>query len=133
MEIIIGIIIGIIILIIIHTVTEATDFPTNPMQQFAQNMRNKAAWERQQMRMRNMQNNPMQQAYDNQINNIIRNYQMQQMAQQNPMPQQPLPQQDIQSQPVQQPTNQSSPVTQAQLDIVKEQIMMEAEQKFGSH
>ena len=114
---------------------EATDFPTNPMQQFAQNMRNKAAWERQQMRMRNMQNNPMQQAYDNQINNIIRNYQMQQMAQQNPMmQQQPLPQQNIiQSQPVQQPTDQSSPVTQEQLQIVKEQIMMEAEQKFGSH
>ena len=116
---------------------EATDFPTNPMQQFAQNMRNKAAWERQQMRMRNMQNNPMQQAYDNQINNIIRNYQMQQMAQQNPMmPQQPLPQQNIQSPPVQQPTDQSSPsspVTQEQLQIVKEQIMMEAEQKFGLH
>jgi hypothetical protein len=116
----------------------ATGFPTNPMQQFAQNMRNKAAWERQQMRMRNMQHNPMQQAYDNQINDIIRNYQMQQMAQQNPMmPQQPLPQQNIiQSPPVQQPVDQSSPsspVTQEQLQIVKEQIMMEAEQKFGSH
>ena len=104
------------------------------MQQFAQNMRNKAAWERQQMRMRNMQNNPMQQTYDNQINDIIRNYQMQQMAQQNPMSQQPIPQQNIQSQPpVQQPTNQSPPVTQEQLELVKEQIMMEAEQKFGSH
>lgn len=113
---------------------EATDFPTNPMQQSAQNMRNKTAWERQQMR--NMQRNQMRQAYDNHINDIIRNYQMQQMIQQNPMMQQqplPLPQQNIQSQPVQQPVDQSSPVTQAQLDIVKEQIMMEAEQKFGSH
>lgn len=95
------------------------------MQQFAQNMRNKAAWERQQMRMRNMQNNPMQQAYDNQINDIIRNYQMQQ---------QQFPQQNIQSQPpVQQPVNQSPPVTQEQLQLLKDQIMMEAEQKFGSH
>ena len=131
MEIIIGTIHG---PTIIHTVTEATGFPTNPMQQFAQNLRNEAAWERQQMRMRNMQNNPMQQTYDNQINDIIRNYQMQQMAQQNPMSQQPIPQQNIQSQPpVQQPTNQSPPVTQEQLELVKEQIMMEAEQKFGSH
>ena len=132
MEIIIGTIHG---PIIIHTVTEATDFPTNPMQQFAQNMRNKAAWERQQMRMRNMQNNPMQQAYDNQINDIIRNYQMQQMAQQNPNPmmqQQQFPQQNIQSPPVQQPVNQSPPVTQEQLQLLKDQIMMEAEQKFGS-
>lgn len=107
------------------------------MQQFAQNMRNKAAWERQQMRMRNMQNNPMQQAYDNQINNIIRNYQMQQMVQQNPMmPQQPIiPQhQNVQlPPPVQQPVNQSPPVTQEQLQLLKDQIMMEAEQKFGSH
>ena len=105
------------------------------MQQFAQNMRNKAAWERQQMRMRNMQNNPMQQAYDNQINDIIRNYQMQQMAQQNPNPmmqQQQFPQQNIQSPPVQQPVNQSPPVTQEQLQLLKDQIMMEAEQKFGS-
>lgn len=105
------------------------------MQQFAQNMRNKAAWERQQMRMRNMQHNPMQQAYDNQINDIIRNYQMQQMAQHNPMmPQQPIPQQNVQlPPPVQQPVDQSSPVTQDQLQILKDQIMMEAEQKFGSH
>lgn len=106
------------------------------MQQFAQNMRNKAAWERQQMRMRNMQNNPMQQAYDNQINDIIRNYQMQQMAQQNPMPQQPIipQQQNVQlPPPVQQPANQSPPVTQEQLQLLKDQIMMEAEQKFGSH
>ena len=105
------------------------------MQQFAQNMRNKAAWERQQMRMRNMQNNPMQQTYDNQINDIIRNYQMQQMAQQNPMPQQPIiPQQNVQlPPPVQQPANQSPPVTQEQLQLLKDQIMMEAEQKFGSH
>lgn len=105
------------------------------MQQFAQNMRNKAAWERQQMRMRNMQNNPMQQAYDNLINDIIRNYQMQQMAQQNPMPQQPIiPQQNVQlPPPVQQPANQSPPVTQEQLQLLKDQIMMEAEQKFGSH
>lgn len=105
------------------------------MQQFAQNMRNKAAWERQQMRMRNMQNNPMQQAYDNQINDIIRNYQMQQMVQQNPMPQQPIiPQQNVQlPPPVQQPANQSPPVTQEQLQLLKDQIMMEAEQKFGSH
>lgn len=108
------------------------------MQQFAQNMRNKAAWERQQMRMRNMQNNPMQQAYDNQINDIIRNYQMQQMVQQNPNPiqQQQFPQQNVQSpppSPVQQPANQSPPVTQEQLQLLKDQIMMEAEQKFGSH
>ena len=87
------------------------------------------------MRMRNMQNNPMQQAYDNQINDIIRNYQMQQMAQQNPNPmmqQQQFPQQNIQSPPVQQPVNQSPPVTQEQLQLLKDQIMMEAEQKFGS-
>ena len=113
-----------------------TDFPTNPMQQFAQNMRNKAAWEREQMRMRNMQRNPMQQMYDDRINNIIRNYQMQQMAQQNPMPQQQMIPQQIQSppiqQPVQQPVDQSSPVTQEQLQLLKDQIMMEAEQKFGS-
>lgn len=103
------------------------------MQQFAQNMRNKAAWERQQMRMRNMQRNPMQQVYDNQINDIIRNYQMQQMAQQNPIQQQQIPQQNIQlPPPVQQPVDQSSPVTQDQLQILKDQIMMEAEQKFGS-
>ena len=133
MEIIIGTIHG---PTIIHTVTEATGFPTNPMQQFAQNMRNKAAWERQQMRMRNMQRNPMQQAYDNQINDIIRNYQMQQMVQHNPMMQpQPIPQQNVQlPPPVQQPpVDQSSPVTQDQLQILKDQIMMEAEQKFGSH
>lgn len=106
------------------------------MQQFAQNLRNKAAWERQQMRMRNMQNNPMQQAYDNQINDIIRNYQMQQMVQQNPMPQQPIipQQQNVQlPPPVQQPANQSPPVTQEQLQLLKDQIMLEAEQKFGSH
>jgi len=102
------------------------------MQQFAQNMRNKAAWERQQMRM-NMQRNPMQQAYDNQINDIIRNYQMQQMVQQNPIQQQQIPEQNIQlPPPVQQPVDQSSPVTQDQLQILKDQIMMEAEQKFGS-
>ena len=79
----------------------------------------------------------MQQAYDNQINDIIRNYQMQQMAQQNPNPiqQQQFPQQNqnVQLPPVQQPSNQSPPVTQEQLELVKEQIMMEAEQKFGSH
>ena len=108
------------------------------MQQSAQNMRNKTAWERQQMQMRNMQRNLMRQEYDNHINDIIRNYQIHQMTQQNPMmQQQPLPQQNIiQSQPVQQPVDQSSPsspVTQEQLQIVKEQIMMEAEQKFGSH
>lgn len=105
------------------------------MQQSAQNMRNRTAWERQQMQMRNMQRNLMRQEYDNHINDIIRNYQIHQMTQQNPMmQQQPLPQQNIiQSQPVQQPANQSPPVTQEQLQLLKDQIMMEAEQKFGLH